>query len=282
MEMIDKEKLKRRFSRNIKHYDKYANVQKKMGDNLIKNIKNDNSNIKHILEIGCGTGYVTQRLINYFPDAQVTAVDIAPGMIEHVKSTIQCDHVNFICGDIEEMDLNNKYDLIISNATFQWFNHLNKTVNKLISLLDKNGILCFSIFGKNTFKELHEAFYKAKQIFNISEQVSPSQKFYSLNELKDICNDIINRNNLNDIKVNSSESYECEYFNSCTEFLYSVKKIGANNSQSNRTIMTPDFIEKVVEIYDKDYSENDRVVASYHTLYFYIKYKNMDKSMFKL
>lgn len=272
--MIDKEKLKRRFSRNVKNYDKYANVQKKMGDNLIKNIKNDNSNIKNILEIGCGTGYVTQSLINYFPDAQITAVDIAPGMIEHVKSTIQCNRVNFICGDIEEMDLDNKYDLIISNATFQWFNHLNKTVSKLISLLDKNGTLCFSTFGKNTFKELHEAFYKAKQTLNFSEQVSPSQNFYSLNELQDICNDIINGNDLNDIKVYSSESDECEYFSSCTEFLNSVKKIGANNSQSNRTIMTPDFIEKVVEIYDKDYAENDKVVATYHTLYFYIQKGN--------
>lgn len=270
--MIDKEKLKRRFSRNVKNYDKYANVQKKMGDNLMENIKNDNLNVKSILEIGSGTGYVTQRLINYFPDAQITAVDIAPGMIEHVKSIIQCDRVNFICGDIEEMDLNNKYDLIISNATFQWFNHLNKTISKLVNLLDKNGVLCFSTFGKNTFKELHEAFYKAKKIFNVSEEVSPSQNFYSLNELMDICNNSINTNNLNDIKVNSSEAYDSEYFNCCTEFLSSVKKIGANNSQSNRTIMNPDFIEKVVEIYDKDYSENDRVVATYHTLYFYIKY----------
>lgn len=269
--MIDKEKLKRRFSRNVNNYDKYANVQKKMGDNLIMNIKNDKANIKNILEIGCGTGYVTQRLIKDFPDAQITAVDIAPGMIEHVKTKIKCDRVNFVCGDIEEMDFTNNYDLIISNATFQWFNNLNKTLSKLIRQLERGGILCFSTFGKDTFKELNESFYKAKQIFNISEQVSASQKFCSLYELQDIYNDIIKRSNLNDINIYSSESYECEYFNCCKDFLHSVKKIGANNSQSNRTIMTPDFIEKVIEIYDKDYLENDRVVATYHTLYFYMK-----------
>lgn len=268
--MIDKEKLKRRFSRNAKSYDRYANVQKKMGDKLIEDIKNNNP-IKNILEIGCGTGYVTQRLVNHFPNAEITAIDIAPGMIEHVKSNIESDRVNFICGDIEEMDLDNKYDLIISNATFQWFNHLNKTTSKLIRLLDKKGILCFSTFGKNTFKELHEAFYKAKQVLNISEEVSPSQNFYSISELKGICNDIITKDNLNGIKINPSESYDLEYFNCCTDFLFSIKKIGANNSQSNRTIMPPDFIEKVMEIYDKDYLENDKVVATYHTLYFHIK-----------
>lgn len=269
--MIDKEKLRRRFSRNVKNYDKYANIQKKMGDTLVNHIKNDSLHIKSILEIGCGTGYVTKRLINDFPNAQITAVDIAPGMIEYVKSNIQYDHVNFICGDIEEMDLKDKYDLIISNATFQWFNYLEKTTNKLIGLLNTNGILCFSIFGKDTFKELREAFHKAKNALEISEPVSPSQPFYSLKELYDICNNIITRNNLDDIKIGFLESYEYEYFNCCTDFLYSIKKIGANNSQSGRNITTPDFIEKVIDIYDKDYQKDGKVVATYHILYVYIK-----------
>ncbi|GIM30697.1 malonyl-[acyl-carrier protein] O-methyltransferase [Clostridium polyendosporum] len=275
MRVIDKEKLKRRFSRNIKNYDKYANVQKRMGDILVDYIKNDRSHIKNILEIGCGTGYVTQRLINYFPDAQITAVDIAPGMIEYVKSIIQCDRVNFICEDIEEMKLKDKFDLIISNATFQWFNNLEKTTNQLIELLDKNGILCFSTFGENTFKELNEAFSKAKDMLKINESISPGQSFYSLNQLQDICNNIITTNNVNDMEISSLESYEYEYFNCCIDFLYSIKKIGANNSQKDGNITPPDFIEKVIEIYDKDYLENDRVVATYHTLYFYIKYKDM-------
>ncbi|WIF95520.1 malonyl-ACP O-methyltransferase BioC [Caminicella sporogenes] len=268
--MIDKEKLKRRFSRNVKNYNKYANVQKKMGDNLINHIKNDNLHIKKILEIGCGTGYLTKKLINNFSSAKITAVDIAPGMIEYVKFNIKYNNVNFICGDIEEIDLNDKYDLIISNATFQWFNYLEKTIDKLIGLLNINGILCFSTFGKNTFKELGEAFNKAKNILKVSEKVSPSQSFCSSKELFDICNNI-NRNNLKDIEINLLETYEYEYFNCCTDFLYSVKKIGANNSQRGRNITTPDFIKKVIDIYDRDYQKNGKVVATYHILYVYIK-----------
>lgn len=37
--MIDKEKLKRRFSRNAKHYDKYAGVQKRWVIFLLKYYK---------------------------------------------------------------------------------------------------------------------------------------------------------------------------------------------------------------------------------------------------
>ena len=274
--MIDKEKLKRRFSRNAKHYSKYASVQKKMGDMLVKKLVDEHLCFKRILEIGCGTGYVTQALAEHFPAAAITAVDIAPGMIEHIKSTLQYDNVEFICGDIEEMTLNGKYDLIISNATFQWFNHLDKTLVKLAKLLDKNGVLCFSTFGQNTFIELYEAFEKAKELLNISEAVSPGQSFYSLNALQDICKNIVTDNHLDNMEIFSTECYEYEYFDGCTDFLYSIKKIGANNSQSSGSNMIHGFIEKVIELYDRDfmvsYKEKDKVRATYHNIFVYMKF----------
>ncbi|QEK12809.1 malonyl-ACP O-methyltransferase BioC [Crassaminicella thermophila] len=270
--MIDKDKLKRRFSRNAKQYDQYAKVQKIMGDTLIKNIQNHEIDFKNILEIGCGTGYVTRLLKKNFPNAKITAVDIAPGMIEHTKATMEFDDILFVCGDIEEMILNEKYDLIISNATFQWFNHLDETLKKLIQLLNKSGILCFSTFGQNTFCELHQAFYKAKKLLKINEDISPGQSFLSLKALKEICSEAICKSNLNDMKVICSEGYEYEYFDCCKDFFFSIKKIGANNSQKMRNKTTPDFIEKVMKVYDEDYAENDKVRATYHNLFVYIKY----------
>lgn len=268
--MIDKDKLKRRFSRNAKQYDRYARVQKIMGDTLIENIKNDKINYSNILEIGCGTGYVTKRLVEKFPNAKITAVDIAPGMIEQVKNSIKSDRVEFICGDIEEMDICDKYDLIISNATFQWFNQLDKTLEKLVKQLNSKGILCFSTFGEKTFSELHDSFKKAKELLKISEAVSPGQSFYSLNGLQKICEEATIKNGLNN-EISLSETYESEYFNCCKDFLYSVKKIGANNSQSSGNRLTPDFIETVMEIYDKDYLEDNKVRATYHNLFVYMK-----------
>jgi len=272
--MIDKDKLKRRFSRNAKQYDKYAKVQKIMGDKLISIIKDDNKYFQSILEIGCGTGYVTRALKENFPEAEITAIDIAPGMIEYVKSTTKMKSIKFICGDIEEVVLDKKYDLIISNATFQWFNHFDETLSKLLKSLNSEGTLVFSTFGKETFKELHRAFKKAKDILNINEDVSPGQRFYSLNEIEMICSNVKQDNNLKDMEIYSSESFENEYFDCCKDFLISVKKIGANNSQSSRSITAPDFIERVMEIYDRDYSENNKVRATYHNLFVYMKNKN--------
>ncbi len=270
--MIDKDKLKRRFSRNAKQYDKYARVQKVMGDSLIEKIKNDRIEPINILEIGCGTGYVTRAMMDYFPRSKITAVDIAPGMIEYVNSTIESDNVKLVCGDIEDMILDEKYDLIISNATFQWFNDFNKTLDKLLKLLNQNGVLSFSTFGESTFTELHESFKKVRESLEIEEDVSPGQSFFSLKELQRICSDIAEKSGLENIETYSSQTYEYEYFDSCKDFLFSVKKIGANNSQSNRRRMSPDFIERVMKTYDRDYGVDHKVRATYHNLFINMKY----------
>lgn len=264
--MIDKEKLKRRFSRNANQYDKYAKVQKKMGDVLIEKIKSTKCRYKNILEIGCGTGYVTTALFELFKDSNITAVDIAPGMINHVKSKLLDKRVEFICADAEEMDFDKKYDLIISNATFQWFNNLENTLKKLADTLAPGGFMFFSTFGKNTFTELKKCYQKASVYFGIKDTIYSSQPFLSLEDYKKICSSIFNEK----FTLSFMETYEYEYFNCCKDFLYSIKKIGANNSQKNIIKVPLDFIDKVIDIYDKDFKKDGKVAATYHSLFVFI------------
>ena len=179
--MIDKQQVKSHFSKNASNYNQYAHVQKKMKDILIKFILQNNKDfneIKSILEIGCGTGYLTSTLAEIFPSAHITAVDIAPGMIAEVKSKFISNSLNFICADIEEIELNNTYDIVISNATFQWFNHMPVTLKKLYTSLNPNGMLCFSTFGEYTFRELNECFNNTRQAMSIKEFIYPGQFFY--------------------------------------------------------------------------------------------------------
>ncbi|MDQ2085321.1 malonyl-ACP O-methyltransferase BioC [Herbivorax sp. ANBcel31] len=264
--MIDKEKLKRRFGRNAKQYDRYAGVQKKMGDILVEKIKSTKIEYKNILEIGCGTGYVTRALSRHFKNSDITAVDIAPGMIDHAKSTISNYRVNFICSDIEEIHLSESFDLIVSNAAFQWFNRLKDTLKKLTGLLSPEGFMCFSTFGENTFTELKKCYKEVNLLFDIKDPIYPGQSFLSIDDYKKICSSILDDNYTFSLK----EVYEYEYFDCCRDFLYSIKKIGANNSQKKPNIIQPDFIDRVIDIYDRDFRKNDRVVATYHNLFGFI------------
>ncbi len=147
-----------------------------MGDQLVKQIQNKHA-INSILEIGCGTGYVTRKLLELFPEAHITALDIAPGMIEYSRNNMT-QNITFVCDDIEEMELNKSYDLIVSNATFQWFNHFESTFEKLTSALTPIGQICFSTFGQHTFNELRTSFKAISDQRKLEQPLEPSQQFF--------------------------------------------------------------------------------------------------------
>lgn len=273
--MIDKKLLQMRFSKNARTYNQYANVQKKMAEELLHFSKLQEiapDQITRILDIGCGTGYLTKLLCTLFPCAMITAIDLAPGMIEIAKEYCPTtSKLKFICGDIEEMAFSGHFDLIISNATFQWFNQLPTTLNKLDHLLSAQGLLCFSTFGTQTFSELHEAYDKARVQFKLDTACSPGQAFYSLPDLTQLCADSLTTTPFHGYKkIESEETFEYEYFDCAKDFFHSVKKIGANNSNTQGTHPSPILIHEVIKIYDSTFKENEKVKATYHCLFFKI------------
>jgi 2-polyprenyl-3-methyl-5-hydroxy-6-metoxy-1,4-benzoquinol methylase len=55
----------------------------------------------NILEIGCGEGAVTERLVRAFPDAQITAIDITPSVGRLFRG--DASRVNFRQAPVEEI-----------------------------------------------------------------------------------------------------------------------------------------------------------------------------------
>ncbi|MFJ9386581.1 malonyl-ACP O-methyltransferase BioC [Peribacillus sp. NPDC101481] len=270
--MIDKRLLSKRFSEHAKTYDAYANVQKNMARKLVDLLPQKNTNHKiNILEIGCGTGYLTRLLVKAFPNAAITAVDIAPGMVEVAKGMTKEDRVTFLCTDIEEMALNENFDLIISNATFQWLNDLPATLEKLCTRLTAEGSLIFSTFGIDTFQELHMSYEQAKEKLQLSIDSSPGQMFYTLEELSQICEEALPFSSASPIKITKMEKLELEYFQTVREFFTSIKKIGAANSNKENYCQRPSLFRELINIYDTEYRDESGVKATYHCLFFKMK-----------
>ncbi|MGW8427402.1 malonyl-ACP O-methyltransferase BioC [Peribacillus simplex] len=270
--MIDKRLLSKRFSEHAKTYDAYANVQKNMAKQLVDLLPKINTNhVINILEIGCGTGYLTRLLVKTFPNAAITAVDLAPGMVELAKRMTDEERVTFLCTDIEEMALNENYDLIISNATFQWLNDLPATLEKLFTRLTAEGSLIFSTFGIDTFQELHLSYEQAKDKLQLAIDSSPGQMFYSLEELSKVCEEAISFTSAVPIEITKMEKLELEYFQTVREFFTSIKKIGAANSNKEDYCQRPSFFRELINIYDKEYRNELGVKATYHCLFFKIK-----------
>lgn len=152
---MNKQILIRNFSRYADVYDKYADVQRIIASKLIDEIKG--YNFEKILEIGCGTGNYTMFLREKFGSAGLTAIDISGKMIAVARDKLKGRAVDFIVEDAENIELGEKFGLITSNASFQWFSDLDKALIKYKDSLYENGIISFSIFGPETFSELNEA-----------------------------------------------------------------------------------------------------------------------------
>ncbi len=68
---------------------------------------------KHILEVGCGEGAVTERLRNAYPDAAITAIDITPRVGRLYRGSP--DAVRFIQCPVQDIAVAepNHYDLVV-------------------------------------------------------------------------------------------------------------------------------------------------------------------------
>ncbi|PEA56228.1 malonyl-[acyl-carrier protein] O-methyltransferase BioC [Bacillus pseudomycoides] len=264
--MINKTLLQKRFNQAAVFYDQYANVQKKMADQLLTHMKEhyDEAAQIHILELGCGTGYVTEQLATSFPKATITAVDFAESMIAKAKTRCNVEAVTFQCEDIERITLHEQYDVMISNATFQWLNDLPATLVNLYENLREDGVLLFSTFGNETFHELHTSFQRAKTAYAVEGTTTVGQSFFTGLQLQQLCKIITG-----DIHI--AETCYTETFATVREFLQSIRKVGATNSNEESYCQSPSVFRSMLHIYERDFTEGERIAATYHALFSYMK-----------
>ncbi|HIC90937.1 MAG TPA: malonyl-ACP O-methyltransferase BioC [Syntrophaceae bacterium] len=251
-QMEYKEKIKRAFSRAATTYDKYADLQKEVAIRLLRLI--NRKDFSNILEVGCGTGNFTLILSRKFPEASITAVDFSAPMIEVASNKLN-GKVRFLLCDGEDLYSECKFDLITSNATFQWFENLEKTINNYRNFLEERGLILFSILGPSTFYELKEVFNQTHPDRGIN---FPSSRFLSLNRLEAAL-----KRSFKEVKIEEVIFFR-EYEN-IRELLKTIKYTGENVSVSGSGLfLTPSKIKKLEETYFKKFGG---IRASYQTFF---------------
>jgi malonyl-ACP O-methyltransferase BioC len=146
--------VERRFSIGASRYEAYAHVQRLTAADLLAFTLEaaSGARVARILEPGCGTGLYTRMLLDAFPGATIDGVDISEAMIRLARERTADPRARFARADAEEI-VAGRYDLVTSNATFQWFLAFGRTVRRLAALLPDGGLLTFSFFGPGTVAE---------------------------------------------------------------------------------------------------------------------------------
>lgn len=168
---MNKDLIQSRFAKNLKNYNENAKIQKRMAERLLSFIKNRSP--KKILEIGCGTGFLTELINKELDFKTYIALDIVEECAQYIGNINP--NITFISADIEEFIKENseRYDLIISNASLQWVDDFEGVINTLEERLNPNGELIFSTFGNENFREIYHT-------------VGTTLKYYSINELREM------------------------------------------------------------------------------------------------
>ncbi|MBE7729139.1 dethiobiotin synthase [Komagataeibacter sp. FXV3] len=115
-----------------------------------------------ILEIGCGTGFLTRELRRLFPAAHITATDIAPTMLDRTgRQMADDDRLSLHRMDAEAPDVEGPFDLICSSMAMQWFPHRPRTLRMLGNLLAPGGQMALSTLCVGSFRQWRDAYAQA-------------------------------------------------------------------------------------------------------------------------
>ena len=95
--------------------------------------------VKEILEIGCGNGWFSYRMAG-MSNAMVTGLDINEQELEQADRVFKADNLKFVYAHLFGEVLPEKYfDLIVLNGSVQYFPDFQKLMERLFSLLKKDG-----------------------------------------------------------------------------------------------------------------------------------------------
>jgi malonyl-CoA O-methyltransferase len=295
--MVNKTQVQQNFGRHAFTYDQYAIVQKEMAQELLTIIRGAERRFRNILEIGCGTGFLTELLAAEYPEAQITATDIAPEMISVAQDKLAAfPNISYFIADGENLMLLRdlvgselQFDLIVSNVVFQWFSDYAAAFTQFYSCLEEGGYLMFSTLGSGTFKELYVCLRdKQKNKAEAAEatiKIPETAREFPGNEGRRNAGlesegpkkePFIENKDLLELLTNTgfqqtgvAETAKQEYFGSCRDFLKSLKMIGAHNYLSEELAAggLGSGIFSLIKNYDSRFSAEKGVPATYRCLY---------------
>ncbi len=104
------------------------------------------------IDAGCGSGKVTERLLERLPGGRLLAVDGSEAMIEKAKERLG-ERVGYMVADLAGLKVEEPVDLIFSTATFHWIPDHDGLFTHLHAALKPGGRLVAQCGGQGNVAE---------------------------------------------------------------------------------------------------------------------------------
>lgn len=128
-------------------YREASRHQKEWGRALISSVSLKGS--EKILDLGCGDGVLTAQLASLVPAGDVLGIDASEGMLAAARS-IHLPNLKFLRLDISQMDFQDEFDLIFSNAALHWVKDHDRLLCQARRALRKGGMIAWNFAAGGT------------------------------------------------------------------------------------------------------------------------------------
>ena len=156
-------------------YKKASSHQKEWGAKLISEFNFNGT--ENILDLGCGDGSITAQLAEHSPGGFVVGIDSSKNMIDTATKNHKAENLKFELLDINSIDYQNSFDVIISNATLHWVKDHEKLLGNVYSALKGSGIVRFNFAAdgncQHFFKVIKEVMNSPKYAGYFSDFIWP-------------------------------------------------------------------------------------------------------------
>lgn len=258
--MLRKSLIKQSFNNSASKYDNYAILQKEIANELLailfKDAKLTLLDNVNILDLGCGTGYLSEIFSKNIKTGCFTQLDLSLNMCKLAKG--KTGSITTVNADIEYLPFNkNIFDYVVSSSSFQWLEEIHIGFKEVWRVLKSRGIFAFSIFGENTLNELSQSFSLIDNDKHVNDFLSE---------------DIIEKTMLNigftDLKI--IKSTKLQHFPNILEIMRYLHNLGAGYKRisTQQAFLTKSKLDKLNNLYKKNFSDKHGLITSWEIYYF--------------
>jgi trans-aconitate 2-methyltransferase len=132
-------------------YDRVSGPMEALGREVLARL--DLRGDEVVLDAGCGSGRVTETLMQRLPRGRVIAVDESPSMVDAARRRLGSD-ADVRVADLLELDLEEPVDVVLSTATFHWISDHDRLFRALHGALRPGGRLVAQCGGEGNIELL--------------------------------------------------------------------------------------------------------------------------------
>jgi malonyl-CoA O-methyltransferase len=256
---LDLDRVRRNFSCRAEEYDRYAVVQKRVVRELLERLGAEKVLSGAALEVGTGTGELTEGLLRLCPHVRPIVSDLAHGMTRLASGRLP--GISSLDADAHALPVRDgALGLLYSTSVYQWVEDLPLAFREAARVLVPGGLFACALFAERTLWELREAHRLAA-----SEQGghSHTQSFPSESEV---------RSALEGAGFASIEIASCDEIDlhpDVPSLLRALKRIGAGNAAADRPegLSPRRIIQRMIESYEEKHRRDGFIPATYQVLY---------------